>query len=146
MSAFRNVMCTVLLAVAPALALAGGRLPDEATGKVEGIYVEVASDIYRPATGQEIKKPGTKLWADIRFTKAAAGKARLAFVRIASDAEFQPERGDLVQVKLARPLHPFAYPLGPMPDRDTMLALRAKYFTEIAINYDREPEHLARFR
>jgi hypothetical protein len=145
MNILRNLLCAALLTVAP-LATAGGKQPDEATGKVAGIYVEVASDVYRLATADDARKPGARLWADIRFTRAAAGKARHAFVRLAPDAEFQPERGDLVQVRLARPLHPFAYPLGPMPERDTLLAMRAKYFTEIAILYDREPETLARFQ
>jgi|688.fasta_scaffold89608_3 hypothetical protein len=145
MTTIRRSLCALLLIAAPALATAGGRLPDEAVGKVEGIYREVAPDVYRLATDHDVKQ-GTKLWADIRFSKAATGKARSAFVRVSADAATRPEQGDLVQVRLAQPLHTFAYALGPMTDRDTLLALQAKFFTEAAVNYDREPGQTARFR
>lgn len=146
MTALRRILGVVALTLISATAPAGEKLPDQAIGKIDGIYIEIAPDIYRPATEREVKKPDAKLWADIHFTKAAAGKARLAFVRVASEAGFLPEHGDLVQVRLAQPLHPFAYQLGPMSERDTLLALRAKYFTEIALAYDREPAQTARFR
>lgn len=146
MTALRRILGIVALTLVSAMAPAADKLPDQAIGKIDGIYIEIAPDIFRPATEREVKKPGAKLWADIHFTKAAAGKARLAFVRIAPDAGFLPEQGDLVQVKLAQLLHPFAYQIGPMPERDTLLAMRAKYFTEIALAYDNEPVQTARFR
>lgn len=146
MTALQRILAVVALTLVSALAPAADKLPDQAIGKIDGLYIEIAPDIFRPANEKEVKKTGVKLWADIHFTKAAAGKARLAFVRIATDAGFMPEQGDLVLVKLAQPLHPFAYQLGPMPDRDTMLALRAKYFTDIALGYDQEPVQTARFR
>lgn len=145
MISIRQAICAVLLAAVVAPAGAADRLPERAIGKVEGIYMEVAPDVYRPATDREMQQ-SAKLWADIRFSKAAAGKARTAFVRIAAGETIRPEPGDLVQVRLARPLHPLAHALGPMTDRDTLLALQAKYFTEAAAHYDREPEQTARFR
>lgn len=146
MTAMTRLLGIAALALLPVLATAADRVPDAAVGKIDGLYIEVAADVYRPATAQELKNPAAKLWADIHFTRAAAGKPRLAFVRIPSDAAFRPETGDLVQVRLTQPLHPFAYALGPMSERDTLLALHAKFFTDIAVAYDQEPAQTAYFR
>lgn len=143
MGLIRNLLFALLPMIA-APAGAGGRLPDEATGKVAGIYVEVAPDVYRPATAKDTQKQGVPLWADIRFNPAVTGKLRPVFVRIAQYPESGVEQGDLVKVRLARPTHPFAHPLGALPERDTVLSRGPKYFTEAAINYDRAPENSAR--
>lgn len=136
MNTMNRIVLTLLLAALPAVTLAAAPQPAEATGKVEGLYVEVAPDVYRPATAREAQT-AERLWADVRFSKAAAGRERSAFVRVAQ--ELRPENGDLVQVRLAQPLHPFAYALAPLTERDSYLALRAKYYTEAAARYGLEP-------
>ena len=146
MNILQRMLGVAALTLVSALAVAGERLPDKAVGRIDGLYIEVAPDVYRRATGQDLKMPEAKLWADIHFTRAAAGKARLAFVKVPSDAGYRPEQGDLVQVRLAPLQHPFAYALGPMSERDTLLALHAKFFTDVALNYDRESGQTAYFR
>lgn len=140
----RRLISIVLLVLLPGWAAADNG-PREVTGQIRGFYVELQKDVYRLASDEE-KRAGAKLWVDVYFSKAALGRKRFAMVQLAPEQHF--DRGDLVVAHLAPLQHPFAVRLTAMADQNRMLALRAKYFTDIAQRYDEPAEsslRIARF-
>ena len=117
MTCIRRAMRAARLTSVPRLVPARGQLPDEVTGKVEGIQMEVALDVYRPAADCEAKE-SPRRWMNVRFNKSAAGKVCSTFVRITAGETLRPEQGDPARVRLVQPLHSIACALGPMPDGD----------------------------
>lgn len=139
----RRLISILLLALLPGWAAADGA-PREVTGQIRGFYVEIERDVYRLASDEE-RKSGVKLWVDVYFSKAALGRKRFAMVELSPGQRF--DRGDLVLAKLAPVQHPFAVRLAVLTEQNRMLALRAKYFTDLAQRYDDAADgrqHLAR--
>lgn len=129
----KKTLLALLLTMSSTAALAGPAV----IGKVDRLYVRLADGVFREATRSDHAEGGT-LYADVRFA-ATVSSPRAAVLAPVPD-DYSIDRGDLLEVRVAtRSRTRAAFQVAPMPERDRIVAVNAKFFTPLAQNYGRQP-------
>jgi len=108
---------------------------EHVVGQVRNLYVRLADGVYRQASGQDAATlQAGPLYAEVRFSDEVAAAKPVVFAPVPAGLNVQT--GDLVRTFISgESLSRGRIRISPLPVRDRIVTLNAKYYTLAARSY-----------